>query len=79
MIRCFENALKSGTYSLLWAWAVVAWFPSNRGYLRTLGGFRGFWRPGEAAPSRKTRLGLDNPYEGVRVLLTGDLALQKGA
>ena len=43
------------------------------------GGFRGFWRPSEAAPSRKTRLGLDNLSEGVRVLLTGDLALQEGA
>jgi hypothetical protein len=31
MIRCLENALKSSIYSLLWAWALVAWFPSNRG------------------------------------------------
>jgi hypothetical protein len=30
-IRCLENALKSSIYSLLWAWALVAWFPSNRG------------------------------------------------
>jgi hypothetical protein len=39
IIRCLENALKGGIYSLLWAWALVAWFPSNRGICV----FWGFW------------------------------------
>jgi hypothetical protein len=39
IIGCPENDLKSGIYSLLWAWALVAWFPSNMGICVFLGGF----------------------------------------